>query len=87
MCVCLCVCKGRCASYGAGLRFHKSSGDRGENWTGITVSQRRVPATHGETLPVLTECEKEARRTGGPGVMMKEITLKYHFSHGTLLKR
>ena len=40
------------------LRFHKSSGDRGENWTGITVSQRRVPVTHREMLPVLKESEK-----------------------------
>lgn len=52
-CVSLCEC-GR-VSHGPWLIFHKSPGDEGENWAGITASQQRVPATHGETLPVLKE--------------------------------
>lgn len=55
------------------LWCHKPSGDRGENWTGITASRRRVAVTHRETLPLLTEAEKDVRGTGRPGVMMKEI--------------
>lgn len=45
--------------WGAWLIFHKLPGDRGENWTGITASQQHVPATHGDTLPVLKELEQE----------------------------
>lgn len=53
-------------------------GTGGENWTGITVSQRHVLVTHRETLPVLKESEKDVRCTGGPGVKMKEIMHRYH---------
>lgn len=66
-CVRVCVFERRCASFGTWLRLHKTSGDRGENWTGITVPQCRVPVTHGETLPVLKESDKDARCTGGAG--------------------
>lgn len=54
---CVSVCECGCVSFGPWLIFHKLSGDKGENWTGITASQQRVPASHRETLPVLLERE------------------------------
>ena len=65
--VSVCVYECGCASFGPWLIFHKSSGDRGENWTSIIASQRRVPVTHRETLPVLKECERDRDVQEGQG--------------------
>ena len=73
----LCVYECGCASFGLWIIFHKSSGHRGENWTGITASQCCVPVTHRETLPVL----KSLR--GQRGEDERDIML----SHDNLLER
>lgn len=85
--VCAYVRESGCASFGPRLIFLKSSGDRGENWTGITASQRRVPVTHGETLPALREDARGYRRARGDDE--RDITLleRFHFSDDTLLER